>query len=62
MENEVKFEPVTREGFEHWIEKALTDEEWKNVGSEVEGRVENFIDGLLAQLVQDYYDGVFSAE
>ena len=62
MEKEVKFEPVTREGFEHWIEKALTDEEWKNVGSEVEGRVENFIDGLLAQLVQDYNDGVFSAE
>ena len=62
MEQEVKFEPVTREDFENWIEKALTDEEWKNVGSEIEGRVENFVDGLLAELVQDYNDGVFRGD
>jgi hypothetical protein len=62
MENEVKFEPVTKQQFEKWIEKPLTDKEWEKVGSEVEGRVENFVDGLLAELVQDYYDGVFSAE
>lgn len=62
MEQEVKFEPVTREDFENWIEKALTDEEWKNVGSEIEGRVENFVDGLLAELVQDYNDGVFKGD
>jgi hypothetical protein len=62
MENEVKFEPVTKQQFEKWIEKPLTDKEWEIVGSEVEGRVENFVDGLLAELVQDYYDGVFSAE
>ena len=62
METEVKFEPVTREDVEHWIEGPLTDEEWKNIGSEIEGRVENFVDGLLAEMVQDYNDGVFSAE
>jgi hypothetical protein len=62
MEDKIEFEPVTKEDFEHWIEGPLTDEEWKNVASEVEGRVENFVDGLLAELVQDYCDGVFSAE
>jgi hypothetical protein len=62
MENEVGIEPVAREDFEHWVEKAITDEEWKNVASEIEGRVNNFLDGLLAELVQDYYDGVFNAE
>jgi hypothetical protein len=62
MENEIKFEPVAKQDFEKWIEKPLTDKEWEKVGSEVEGRVENFVDGLLAELVQDYYDGVFSAE
>ena len=62
MENEVKFEPVTKQQFEKWIEKPLTDKEWDKVGSEVEGRVENFVDGLLAELVQDYNDGVFNAE
>jgi hypothetical protein len=62
MEKEVKFESVTREDVEHWVEGPLTDEEWKNIASEIEGRVENFVDGLLAELVQDYCDGVFSAE
>ena len=62
MEQEVKLEPVTRENFEHWIEGPLTDEEWKNVASEVEGRVENYLVGLLAELVQDYNDGVFSED
>jgi hypothetical protein len=62
MEKEVKFESVTREDVEHWVEGQLTDEEWKNIASEIEGRVENFVDGLLAELVQDYCDGVFSAE
>jgi hypothetical protein len=62
MENEIRFEPVAKQDFEKWIEKPLTDKEWEKVGSEVEGRVENFVDGLLAELVQDYYDGVFSAE
>lgn len=62
MGNEIKFESVTRESFEKWIGNPLTDKEWDNVGNEVEGRVENFLDGLLTELVADYFDGAFSAE
>lgn len=62
MEKEIKFEPITKEDFEHWIEGPLNEEEWKTVASEVEGRVENFLDGLLADIVQDYNEktGIFN--
>jgi hypothetical protein len=53
-------ERIKQKDVEHWVEGPLTDKEWENINKEIEGRLENFIDGLLAELVQDYCDGIFS--
>ena len=53
-------ERIKRKHVEHWVEGPLTDKEWENMSKEIEGRLKNFIEGLLAELVQDYCDGIFS--
>lgn len=57
---------IDKENFESYIDDSLnthiTDEQWNDVADEIRGRVDNFIDGLLESLVQDFHEetGIFS--
>lgn len=52
---------IDKENFESYINEDLseqiTDEQWARVADEIHGRVNNFIDGLLEELVLDYEEG-----
>lgn len=52
---------IDKENFESYINEDLseqiTDEQWERVADEIHGRVNNFIDGLLEELVLDYEEG-----
>lgn len=58
---------IDKENFESYIDQSLnthiTDAQWEAVMDEVNGRVDNFIDGLLELLVEDYHEqtGIFDA-
>jgi len=59
---------IDKENFESYIDQSLnthiTDEQWEAVMDEINGRVDNYIDGLLESLVEDYHEetGIFDAE
>jgi hypothetical protein len=59
---------IDKENFESYIDDSLnthiTDEQWEAVKDEIQGRVDNYIDGLLESLVQDYHEetGFFENE
>ena len=55
-------ERIKQKDFEHWIKGPITNEEWKNIKSEIDGRVKNFIDGLLTEIIQDYNEGIFNKD
>jgi hypothetical protein len=63
MPREVQFGRLTKDEFEanrDWDDPnyvALTDEQWDNIADEVEGRVDNYIDGLLANLITEVAEG-----
>jgi hypothetical protein len=61
MTKEIELSTTSRENFEEWVGEPLTDEQWAEVVSEVEGRTENYLDGLLSELVQDHKEkiGIF---
>lgn len=42
-----------RDMIEEEVKRPLSDTEWSDFTSEVEGRVDNFIDGLLEDLIYD---------
>ena len=52
-----------KENFESWVdmslETKLTDEQWERVREELDGRVENYLDEMIYQVVLDYRDGAF---
>ncbi len=56
---------IDKENFESYIDQSLnthiTDEQWDLVRDEILGRVDNYIDGLLESLVEDYNEqtGIF---
>ena len=58
---------IDKENFESYIDHSLnthiTDSQWEAVMNEVNGRVDNFIDGLLELLAEDYHEetGIFDA-
>lgn len=64
--SDIQIDPITKEGFERWVDETgetiLTDEQWEKVKDEIEGRVENFIDGLLGDIVLDYREGHYDEE
>jgi hypothetical protein len=59
---------IDKENFESYIDQSLnthiTDAQWEAVMDEINGRVDNYIDGLLESLVEDYHEetGIFDAE
>lgn len=52
-----------KENFESWIDEGmsikLTNEQWEKIVDELDGRVANFIDNLLYDVVQDFKEGVY---
>lgn len=58
---------IDKENFESYIDQSLnthiTDAQWEAVMDEINGRVDNYIDGLLESLVEDYHEetGIFDA-
>ncbi len=56
---------IDKENFESYIDQSLnthiTDAQWDQVRDEILGRVDNYIDGLLESLVEDYNEqtGIF---
>jgi len=36
----------------------ISTEQWEKVADELEGRAENFLDGLLSDIIEDYKEGV----
>ncbi len=58
---------IDKENFESYIDQSLnthiTDAQWDLVRDEILGRVDNYIDGLLESLVEDYHEetGIFDA-
>lgn len=58
---------IDKENFESYIDQSLdkhiTNEQWQAVMDEIQGRVDNYIDGLLESLVEDYHEetGIFDA-
>jgi hypothetical protein len=64
MAREAELSNISKEEFEGWTEEPITDEQWEKVADEIEGRTENYLDGLLTDLLQDFREGtgVFDEE
>jgi hypothetical protein len=58
MAREAVIDNISKEEFERWTEAPITDTAWEKVAEEIEGRVANYLDGLLTDLLQDYREGV----
>lgn len=52
-----------KENFESWVDETLntrlTDEQWERVKDELDGRVENYLDEMIYQVVLDFREGHF---
>jgi hypothetical protein len=52
-----------KENFESWVDESLntrlTDEQWERIKDELDGRVENFLDEMIYNVVLDYREGNF---
>lgn len=52
-----------KENFESWIDEGmsikLSDEQWKKVVDDLDGRVHNFLDNLIYDVVLDFREGVY---
>jgi hypothetical protein len=52
-----------KENFESWVDETLntkvTDEQWERIKDELDGRVENYLDEMIYQVVLDYREGFF---
>ena len=58
MAKEAVLDNISKEEFEGWLEEPITEEQWTKVADEIEGRVANYLDELLAGLLQDFREGV----
>jgi hypothetical protein len=57
MAREAEIQNISKEEFERWTEEPITDKAWVKVAEEIEGRTENYLDELLAGLLQDFREG-----
>jgi hypothetical protein len=52
-----------KENFESWVDETLqtrlTDVQWERVKDELDGRVENFLDEMIYNVVIDFREGHF---
>ena len=53
-----------KENFESWVDESmstkLTNDQWEKIVDELDGRVHNFLDNLIYDVVQDFKEGVYS--
>lgn len=54
---------IDKENFESYIDSSLSvqisDEAWYAIARDLDGRINNYIDAILEDLVQDYKEGVY---
>lgn len=52
-----------KENFESWVDESmstkLTNDQWEKIVDELDGRVHNFLDNLIYDVVQDFKEGVY---
>lgn len=48
---------VTKTEIEEWSGVLLTSEQWNSIKGEIEGRLDNYLDGLLQEIVLDIKEG-----
>lgn len=58
---------LTKQSFQDLIEDqreqyVVTDEVWERVAGEIVGRMDNFVENLLTELVHDVLDGDYEQE
>lgn len=44
---------MTKDDFEALVKQKITDSQWLKVVSEIDGRLENFVEGLISELIDD---------
>lgn len=65
MDTHASFGIVTKEEVERWANDyedngiVLTDSQWSKIADELEGRVANFLDNLLSEIIVDIISGVY---
>ena len=63
MDTHASFGIVTKDEVERWTNEdgliKLSDGQWSKIADELEGRVANFIDNLLYDIVVDIREGVY---
>lgn len=63
MDTHASFGIVTKDEVERWANEdglvKLSDSQWSKIADELEGRVANFIDNLLYDIVVDIREGVY---
>jgi hypothetical protein len=61
--NNVTIDAITKEEVERWVDDngliKLSDTQWEAVQEEIEGRINNYIDELLQDIVLDIREGVY---
>jgi hypothetical protein len=54
-----RIDDITKPEFESCVKGIITDSQWDKIADEIEGRANNFIDELLANVIQDYKEGAY---
>lgn len=61
--NNVTIDAITKEEVERWVDDngliKLSDNQWGRIADEIEGRINNYIDELLQDIVLDIREGVY---
>jgi len=48
---------ITKQAFEELLDDTLTDTQWANLVDEINGRVDNYLDELLGNLIMEVEEG-----
>lgn len=48
---------ITKQAFEELLDDTLTDTQWANLVDEINGRVDNYLDELLGNLIMEVQEG-----
>jgi hypothetical protein len=52
-----------KENFESWVDESLqtrlTDEQWERIKDELDGRVENYLDQMIYDVVLEFREGAY---
>lgn len=52
-----------KENFESWVDESLntrlTDEQWDRIRDELDGRVENYLDQMIYDVVLEFREGAY---